>query len=48
MVANEGWLAKFSEAQVHHISMAVSDHCLFGFVLEEKGSTKESEEEILF
>ncbi|XP_075669679.1 uncharacterized protein LOC142639371 [Castanea sativa] len=36
VVANEGWLARFSEVQVHHISMATSDHCLLALFLRKK------------
>ena len=48
VVANEGWLANFSEAQVHHISMAVSDHCLLALFLRKKVPPKEVRKRFFF
>lgn len=40
VVANKGWLARFFKAQVHHISMAASDHCLLALFLRKKAPPK--------
>ena len=36
MMANEKWRGLFPKAQVHHMSMFVSDHCLLVLYLERK------------
>ena len=33
MVVNEKWVEQFPEAQVHHISMSASDHCMLALFL---------------
>ena len=48
VVANEGWLANFSEAQVHHISMAASDHCLLALFLRKKAPPKKVRKRFFF
>ena len=47
-VANKGWLARFSEAQVHHISPAASDHCLLALFLRKKAPPKALRKRFLF
>ena len=48
MVANEGWLARFSETQVHHISMAALDHCLLALFLRKKIPPKKVRKRFFF
>ena len=48
VVANEGWLANFSEAQVHHVSMATSDHCLLALFLRKKVPPKKVRKRFFF
>ena len=36
MVANEAWSRVFPEANVHHVSMSSSDHCLPALLLRKK------------
>ena len=36
VVANEGWTARFTEVQVHHILMLASDHYLLALFLRKK------------
>lgn len=40
MLANERWMEQLHEAQVHHISMSTSDHCLLALFLWRKKPTK--------
>ena len=48
VVANEGWLVRFSEAQVHHISMAALDHCLLALFLRKKVPPKKVRKRFFF
>nr|POE57175.1 uncharacterized protein CFP56_01831 [Quercus suber] len=48
VVANEGWLANFPEAQVHHISMAASDHCLLALFVRKKAPPKKVRKRFFF
>lgn len=40
MVANEGWVAMFPKAAVHHVSTSTSDHCLLALMIEKRGLPK--------
>ena len=48
VVANKGWTARFTEAQVHHISMSTSDHCLLVLFLRKKTPPKSARKEKRF
>ncbi|XP_023917793.1 uncharacterized protein LOC112029335 [Quercus suber] len=48
VVANEGWLAKFPEVQVHHILMAASDHCLLALFVRKKAPPKKVRKRFFF
>ena len=40
MVANEDWRELFPKAEVHHVSMSASDHCLLALFLRHRTSPR--------
>nr|POF23049.1 hypothetical protein CFP56_15531 [Quercus suber] len=48
VVADERWIEQFSEAQVRHISMSASDHCLLALFLKKKKPTKPMKKRFFF
>ena len=47
-VADERWIEKFSKAQVRHISMSASNHCLLALFLQKKRPFKPMKKRFLF
>ena len=47
-VADERWIEQFSEAQVQHILMSASNHCLLALFLQKKRPSKPMKKRFLF
>ena len=48
MVANGKWLEQFPDAQVHHVAMFASDHCMLALYLTKKKRTKPTKRRFVF
>lgn len=48
MLANEKWIELFPEAQVRHVSMAASDHCLLDLSLRKSSPSKPTRRRFVF
>ena len=48
MVANGRWLEQFPDAQVHHVAMSASDHCMLSLFLTKKKCRKPTKRRFVF
>ena len=48
MVANGRWLEQFPDAQVHHVAMSASDHCMLSLFLTKKKRRKPTKRRFVF